>query len=201
MIRCVPEGPGGRACRRLAPLLLAVALAACAGTSGERFYHLDAGPIDSSLSDYDGDVRVVLQGVPEVVDRPQIVLQGRPNEIEVLENDRWAESVRSGVTRALVQDLGHALPRAWVTAEGPGRGGRAVTVFVQIDLMSGTRAGEVLLAARWLVRSGEGGAGVADRLELRRTAPGTPAGIVAAWSAQIAMLAQAIAHSLPPAAP
>ncbi len=202
MIRCDSLAPNGRARRRrLALLLFVMGLTACAGPSRERFYQLDAVSAGGAIADYDGDVRLVVQGVPDAIDRPQVVLQGRPNESEILENDRWVESVRSGVTRTLVQDLGQDLPRAWVTADGPPRGGRSVTVFVQLDDMSGARAGEALLAARWLVRSSEGAPGVAERFEVRRAAPGTPAGVVAAWSAEIGLLAQAIARSLPPGSP
>lgn len=203
MIRCAPTFR--LHCQWLLAGLFALGalgLAACAGPARERFYHLDAVAAEGAAGaagDYDGDLRVVVQDVPDAVDRPQIVLQSRPNEVEILENDRWAESVRSGITRALVQDLGHELPRAWVTAEGPLRGGRLLTVVVQVDVMRGARSGETLLAARWLVRGADGVPGASDRIELRRAAPGTPAGVVAAWSADIALLAQAIARDLPAA--
>lgn len=200
MMQSVRTGAAWPAHRRLAALLatviLAGMLAACAGTAVERFYHLDAVASDAT-ADYDGDVRLVIQGLPDAIDRPQIVLQDRPNEVAVLENDRWAEPVRSGFTRILVQDLGHALPRAWVSADGPARDGRSVTVFVQVDRMAGGRSGTARLVVRWLVRGGDGAPGVSNQIELQRDAPGTPAGIVAAWSEEIATLAQAIARSLP----
>lgn len=199
MMRIAPPGAAPRARACVAAVVLAVGLAACASTAVEHFYHLDAVAAEGPAADYDGDVRLVVQSLPDALDRPQIVLQGEPNELEVLENDRWAEPLRSGVTRVLVQDLGQSLPRAWVSAEGPARGGRAVTVYVHIDILAGDRAGAARLSARWLVRGAEGTAVVTDRLELRRAAPGTPAGVVAAWSTQLAALAQAIARSLPAA--
>lgn len=179
-----------------AQLVAALVLGACASTATERFYRLDAGAAETALAAYGGDVRVVVVAVPDAIDRPQLVLLRGPDELEVLEGRRWAEPVRSGVARVLIQDLGRTLPQAWVRGDGPARGGRSITVFVHIDVMEATTDGDTRLEARWLVRGGEGEAGVSDRLALRRQAGADPAAIVAAWSGQIEALAGAIARSL-----
>jgi uncharacterized lipoprotein YmbA len=200
-----------RPCRQLLRLfLLAVTganLACCSSAPIERYYRLDSGlmpgegsPDPSAPATVpagpERDIRLVVVAVPEIIDRPQLVLQRGPNELQLLEFDRWAEPVRSGIARTLAQGLGREFPRAWIVPDGRAGGDAAITITVRIDAMEAD-AGEARIDARWRLAAGGRAAGVAQHRELRRPTPGAmPAAAVAAWSAELAQLAQAIAQSV-----
>jgi uncharacterized protein len=43
--------------------------------------------------------------LPELVDRPQLVLRVAANRVEILESQRWAEPLRSGIPRVIAENL------------------------------------------------------------------------------------------------
>ena len=47
--------------------------------------------------------------LPELVDRPQLVVRVAPNRVEILESQRWAESLHSEIPRVIAEDLGRLL--------------------------------------------------------------------------------------------
>ena len=47
--------------------------------------------------------------LPELVDRPQLVVRVAANRVAILEEERWAEPLGSEIPRVIAQDLGHLL--------------------------------------------------------------------------------------------
>jgi uncharacterized protein len=47
--------------------------------------------------------------VPHAVDRPQFVIQVAPNRVALLDDQRWAEPLNSGIPRAIASDLARLL--------------------------------------------------------------------------------------------
>jgi uncharacterized lipoprotein YmbA len=79
----------------------------CASAPPERFYTLSpgaavaAGEVDRSV--------VVSATLPELVDRPQLVVRTGPQQVAILEQQRWAEPLRAGVPRVVAENLGRRL--------------------------------------------------------------------------------------------
>jgi len=61
-------------------------------------------------------VSVVNITLPIFVDRPQLVENVTPNRLEILESHRWAEPLKSGISRLLAENLAARLGTDMVTA-------------------------------------------------------------------------------------
>jgi uncharacterized protein len=100
----------GMALRLLAAVMVLTA-SACATAPPERLYKLSPGVRSAARPDREHSRSVVVaQAVlPEVVDRPQLVLRADENRVTILEQQRWAEPLRSGVSRVIAEDLAELL--------------------------------------------------------------------------------------------
>ena len=88
----------------------ATASAACATAPEERFYALPAPqPAAAAALPFDRSVVVEPAALPELVDRPQLVVHTDTHQVAVLEQQRWAEPLRAGVSRVVAENLVHLL--------------------------------------------------------------------------------------------
>lgn len=90
-------------------------LVACGTTPKANLYTLD----DGSLLGGQGDgpsVQILSASLPELLDRPQLVLRRDDKRIVISEQQRWAEPLRSGIPRIVAADLGRLLNSARVVA-------------------------------------------------------------------------------------
>jgi uncharacterized lipoprotein YmbA len=102
--------------RRLLCLLLSLGLGACASSPPLRYYSLDDGrPMAVGLPN-GVSVAIMQVNLPELVDRPQLVVRSDGHRVQLSENDRWAEPLRRQVPRLLARDLGVALDSGRVVA-------------------------------------------------------------------------------------
>jgi uncharacterized lipoprotein YmbA len=92
--------------RHLAGLLVALGLVGCA-SAPQRMYALAAG-VEAGGGDAERSV-VVRAALPELVDRPQLVMRTGANQVTLLEQQRWAEPLRAGIPRVVAEDLGRLL--------------------------------------------------------------------------------------------
>jgi uncharacterized protein len=97
---------------------VAVALLLLAGGCGSspsvRYYTLgtDQSLEKSAVSHSSASAYAVAVGpvtVPNAVDRPQFVIQVAPNRVTLLDDQRWAEPLNSGIPRAIASDLARLL--------------------------------------------------------------------------------------------
>jgi uncharacterized protein len=177
-------------------------LAACATSQDTRFYVLTPLPAGARAADVVGGRSPVIGlrpvGLPEHLDRPQIVTQVGENRLHLAEYDRWAASLRDNITRVLAEDLTLLVPAErvlvfpWVR-EGPID--REVTVSV--IRLDGVLGGACSIVAEWTVfpRGGR------EPLLARTSSHSEPAGdgyagLVSAQSRLIAALARDIAAAL-----
>jgi len=93
-------------------------LAACSTSPPSRFYTLSM-ETPSSAAQFPGSVSVGPVTVPQVVNRPQFVVDAGGNRVVVLEQRRWAAPLDDVIAEATAQYLGRDL------------GGARVTVFAQ----------------------------------------------------------------------
>jgi uncharacterized lipoprotein YmbA len=92
--------------------LLAAAGVACAATPPQRFYVLDdvvPSPPRSESADSIGTVVIDPVALPEQVDRPQLVVRTEGNRVAILEQQRWAEPLRTGIARLVATHLSRSL--------------------------------------------------------------------------------------------
>lgn len=94
----------------LAALLSASLIVACGSTPAERFYTLNTPALERTQAPA-ASYSVVLGpvGLPEMVDRPQLVVRTSANRVTVLEHQRWAESLKTAIPRVLAANLGAQL--------------------------------------------------------------------------------------------
>jgi len=93
-------------------LLVALLLAAlgCASAPPQSFYTLSSGLRPAPGVPRPGPSVVVGRAaVPDLVDRPQLVVQAGGNRVVILEQQRWAEPLRAAIPRVVAENLGQVL--------------------------------------------------------------------------------------------
>ncbi len=110
--------------RNLVPVLLGVLLiTGCGTTSPSHFYTLSPGTLTEVAPALPANVSVAVGPVwmPEVVDRPQMVLSTGANSVVLDEFNRWASPLPANVARVIVADLVRLLgtSRVAVYPQGP----------------------------------------------------------------------------------
>ena len=136
-----------------------LALAGCASSPPVSFFTLPATPPPAAAAAA-GTYSVVVGPVtvPEMVDRPQLVLRASPTRVEVREQARWAAPLKTEIPRVIAEQLAHLVPGA-ATATSLQRAIAAPDYRVLIDIQRFDSApGEsAAIEASWTVR-GPGGA-------------------------------------------
>lgn len=107
--------------RRLATLGLCLcSLAGCFPAAEDNFYTLGAqSPLPGgspAMAKAAYSVAVGAVTLPEMVDRPQLVLGLSASRVHILEQQRWAEPLKMAMPRVIMQDLAPLLGGARVSA-------------------------------------------------------------------------------------
>ncbi len=140
---------------RAATVFLAGALTACGTPPTERFYTLSMPEVEASPKSAAFAVAVEPVVVPEVVDRPQMVVRVASNRVEVSELNRWAEPLKRALPRAIAANIAQELPDARVYLLGtdnPVAGDYRVRV--SIDRFESELGKNAVVDATWAVRFG-----------------------------------------------
>lgn len=90
-------------------LLLIAALGACSSTPQPVFYTLDDGAVSVARSGTTPSVVLTQTTLPELIDRPQLIVRTGSNRVRISEQHRWAEPLRREIPRVLANDLGQLL--------------------------------------------------------------------------------------------
>lgn len=148
--------------------IIALALAAatlpggCASPPADQFYTLE-GVADSSQRAPGNSGLTILIGpvtLPEMVDRPQLVLRSGSHQVRLMESRRWAESLRSAIPRVIGSNLkrqwqqvtvGSTMDGAIGTIDGTTAPVR-YTVAIDILRFDSTLGEAVDLEARWRIQ-------------------------------------------------
>ena len=145
--------------RLIAMLVLAAAtLTGCASSPTPRFYMLSAPEQPAAAAVYSVAVGPVT--VPEIVDRPQFVLRNGANEVTILEQTRWADSLQREIPRVIAANLAQALGDARVWAFPQGIGSEPdYRVAVDIQRFDSAPGDAATVEALWRVSPGDGKSG------------------------------------------
>lgn len=194
-----------RTCLLVLSLLIA-AVAGCAGTPQPNLYTLTtAVPLTAAPAPQQPVARITIAALslPELVDRPQLVVPDGANRVLLLESQRWAEPLKYAVPRTLATNLARLLPAAQVSFQ-PHYASTEADYRIFIDITSFEyRDATVVVEANWNIKtSSTARTPITGRS--RQTVPVAGDGyepLVAAYSTALAGLATTIAHSLPPLSP
>lgn len=142
--------------------------------------------------------------LPELVDRPQMVVWVGDAQVIPLEQQRWAEPLRAQIPRVIALDLARLLPSARVSASDDLLDGadpaRSVRVSLDFQRFESRPGDSSAIEVAWTARRGSGEVIASGRERVRETA--TEAGydgVVRAHNRALAAVGRTIAAALRPA--
>ena len=152
----------GIRCIRLAVLVvcLAFATAGCSRSPRVTFYTLEpAAQVEPFVAATAlPSVAVGPVTLPEVVDRPQLVVRVAANRVDILESQRWAEPLKSEIPRLIAENLGRLLGSDRVSSYLQHAGANAdYRVLLDFQRFESSAGEAVTIEAVWSLRRGTGG--------------------------------------------
>jgi uncharacterized lipoprotein YmbA len=105
--------------RRLVAVVFAAVLTACATPLPTVYYTLNGDPLPGG-GQGSPSIVVLPAALPELLDRPQWVLQTSDGQVVIKESRRWAEPLRNEISRVVAGELGRLLDSARVLAPNGG---------------------------------------------------------------------------------
>jgi uncharacterized protein len=133
---------------------VAAVLAGCSRSPRVNYYVLEpvAKPEVSVFARNAPTIAIAPITLPEMVDRPQMVMRVDASRVEFLETHRWAEPLKSGIPRLLAENLSRLLGSAQVSAYSLNAASEAdYRISVDIPRFEST-AGSVAVDATWTIR-------------------------------------------------
>jgi len=137
------------------PLLFGL-LAGCGSSPTVYFYTLSAesaAGAGSNMASSQLRISVGPISIPEVVDRPQMVVRSGPNQVELVEEHRWAESLNSEVPRVIAENLSRLLStdQVWAYPQHV-KGAVDYKVSVDIQRFDSMTGQSVAIEALWSIK-------------------------------------------------
>lgn len=151
---------------------LAVATAGCSRSPRVTFYTLEpvAQVGNTAATTLFPAVTVGPVTLPEVVDRPQLVLRVAANRVNILETHRWAEPLKSEIPRAIAENLRRLLGSSRVSSYLQHAGTDAeFRVLVDIERFEASPEGVVTVEVAWSLRRVAGGTPRNGRSQVRES--------------------------------
>lgn len=177
--------------------LLGLLLSGC-GTPKDRFYVLGAPPgptPEPSAMSY--TVAIGSIGLPELVNRSQMVLHQPDNRVEIMEHERWAEPLNAAIPATIVRELRTQLPDALVAAY-PQRVAVEAECQINIDIQrfESRRGDSALLEGLWAVRCGKSAPRLGRSLIRETVQDNSYSALAAAYGKALAKMSKELADSV-----
>lgn len=135
-------------------LLASVLVAACGSTPPSKLYTLEAQAATGSRN-ATGTRKIEIAGVriPDLWDRPQIVLSKSGGQVDFSEFNRWAVPLKAEVPRVVTRNLVYLLdtPTIWLREDFPGAKSD-LRVQISIDQIEAVAGQHLGLEATWVVK-------------------------------------------------
>lgn len=168
--------------RSLVVMWVAATLAACGGTPvRESFYTLSSPAIAATAQSASPAIFVGPISVPEAVDRSSMVLRTGANQVEISEQYRWAEPLKSAIPRVIGDTLSRELGASRVLTS---RSAAALPVdyrvAIEIQRFDSSLASGAEVDAVWTITRVEGGSRRNGRSRVAEPAASPDAGALAA---------------------
>lgn len=84
-------------------------LAGCAASPAPRHFTLGEGQAEAVPQGLAPSIVITQTTLPELIDRPQLVIRRSGNRVSIDEQQRWAEPLRRDIPRVLADELGRQL--------------------------------------------------------------------------------------------
>lgn len=141
-------------------------------------------------------VSVGRAAIPEMVDRPQIVVRSASNRVEISDFHRWGEPLRDAIPRVVAENLAQKLgPRYTVVAGGMRGAAPELRILLDVQKLEAALGGGVTLDVLWGVRSAGSARDGRSVIDDRASGSGY-ADVAAAYSRALARVAQDIAAAI-----
>lgn len=181
-------------------ICLAVATVGCSRSPRVTFYTLESGAQVESAAAATAAPAVAVGPVtlPDVVDRPQLVVRVAANRVDILETHRWAEPLKSEIPRLIAENLRSLLGSSRVSSYLQHAGTDAeFRVLVDIQRFESSPGEAVTVEAVWSLRRATGGEAKTGR-SLVREPVGTEGydPLVAAYSRAIFAVSSDLARAI-----
>ena len=141
---------------RFAFLLAIVGLSGCGGSPPIHYYTLSAeASRDPSFADKTLERLITIGPVtlPDVIERPQLVLRTTPNQVTLVEEHQWAESLKTEIARVIAENLTRLLGTEQVSVYPQSAGDHAqYRVLVDVQKFESALGGRASIEAFWTVR-------------------------------------------------
>jgi uncharacterized protein len=161
----------GRLAYLFSMALLAAAVVGCS-TAPSRFYTLHSTAVADGGAPAGYGILVGPVSVPASVDRPELVLQVAPNQVELQEFDRWAGSLGDSIARAVAGDLAALLGTPDVAVAPLANFKAAYRVTIDVQRFDSMPRQSVFLEAVWAVHPTGGGETRSGRSVVREAVQG-----------------------------
>ena len=131
--------------------------------------------------------------IPELVDRPQLVVRVSANQVAITEQARWAEPLRSAIARVVAANLAAALS-ARVVAQRTGE--PDFRVLIDVQRFESAPGDAALIDAVWTVVPQKGARASGRSVARERVAGKDYDALVAAHGAALAAVSREIAAAI-----
>ena len=180
----------------LAALLAVATLSGCGTSPKSNFYTLgpEAVPAKTQTS---YSVAIGAVTVPDMVDRPQIVIRAGANQVVISDFDRWVGSLKGEISRAIADNLTQMLDGAIVYAYPQGATVTAdYKVMVDVQRFDSALGDAATIEVLWQVRPVKGEPKNGRSAVREATGGGGYDALVAAHSRALAAVSRDIANAL-----
>jgi len=180
------------------PLAALVVLAGCASAPAEHDFTLSAeAPAEALRSMPDVSIAVGAARVSEMYDRPQLVVRESGNRVQILEQQRWAEPLKSGIAHVVAANLGRLLGTQHTTAYPHGEAANTgYRVALDVQRLDATPGKGVEVDVAWRVTRLPQGATKEGRTTTSEAAGSEYEAVVAADSRALATVSRDIAQAI-----
>ncbi|KPK13560.1 MAG: hypothetical protein AMJ67_17215 [Betaproteobacteria bacterium SG8_41] len=182
----------------LIALIGAAGLAAGCGTTPEpAFYTLatEAGGASAQMP----AISVIVGPVtlPEAVDRPQLVISAAGNRVQIEEFHRWAEPLKTGISRAVAMHLGRQLgtSRAGIFSDVT-IGDPDYRVLIDMQRFESRPGEAATVEALWTVRSRDGRDRTGHTLAREAVTDGSYDALIAAHGRALALVSRDVGDAI-----
>ena len=138
----------------LLPLTLLILLVSGCGSSPKStYYTLSAPPIPAELNTNKTRIMVGPVSLPELIDRPQLVVQVSGNEVAMQEYHRWAGSLKGNIGNAIVANLARdlATSNVWSFSQTT-QSNYDYQIVVDVQNMDSKLGESVLVDVLWTIK-------------------------------------------------
>jgi uncharacterized protein len=188
--------------RYMAAILLmssALLMSGCASSPRSQFYTLIATATEEirPVSQNAPSITIASVTIPELIDRPQLVVRSDKSQVELLETHRWAEPLKSAIPRTIAENISRILAVNMVSSY-PQNASFAADFRIYLDILRFESVdGGIAMDALWSIRASDGKPLQNGRSQLReRTYGNDYESIVFAFSRGLGSISMEIALAL-----